>query len=239
MVELRSLSKNFGSRKVLRSISLTTKPGEITAIAGPNGCGKTTLLKCVLGLVIPTEGEILIKGRAVDSAGEFRRLISYMPQYPDFPANLTLRELTEMIVDLRKENAPWRDELISYFDLNAVVNQAFGQLSGGTKQKFAAVLAFMFNTPLLILDEPSAGLDPLSNLKFKDLILKRKREGTTIVLVSHFMTEIQQLASELVFLHEGQLIYSGTIERLLKNSSQTSLERAVTSLFADRPARLR
>lgn len=231
MIEIKSLTKFYGSRKVLNNVSLNIKRGVITGIIGPNACGKTTLMKCLLGLVVQTEGEVWIDGEKSDALGAFRKKIGYMPQAPIFPQNLTILELLNMLEKLRGESANSREELIEYFGLKKILNQSLDQLSGGTQQKVAAVIAFMFNAPLIILDEPTVGLDPVTAVRFKDLVLARAKNGATIILVSHIMSEIEQMANEMVFINEGNIIFSGTIADLLKKTNSEKLERSVIRLF--------
>lgn len=234
MIEVRGLTKNYGAREVLGGIDLRIGEGRITGLAGPNGCGKTTLIKCLLGLAVPTGGEIRIAGRPVDDGGRFRRLIGYMPQAADFPPNLRLSELLRMLEDLRGEKAPEKDRLIALFGLGEAMDRPFGHLSGGTRQKLAAVAALMFDAPLIVLDEPTAGLDPLSRVTFKDLLLEKAATGKTILFVSHFMSEIEALASRIVFLSEGRVVHDGPVDRLIEETNEPDLERALTRLFLSR-----
>lgn len=239
MIDIRSLSKTYNSRKVLRNLNLTIKKGSVTGIVGPNACGKTTLIKCILGLVVPTSGELWIEGSRTDSRGDYRRKIGYMPQTPSYPGNLCLRELLDMLENLRGEIALSRKELVHYFALENILDQPLEQLSGGTRQKVAAVIAFMFEVPLVILDEPTVGLDPLAAAKFKEFVLKKAQQGTTIILVSHIMSEIQQLASEMAFINEGEIAFSGGLEDLLKQAGTSHLETAVNQLFEIHQGRAR
>lgn len=233
MVETHGLKKSYGAREVLRGVDLKIPKGAITGVAGPNGCGKTTLIKCLLGLVVGDTGAILIDGEPVDANGEFRRKIGYMPQNPEFPSNLRLAELLEMISDLRKEEAKAKEELLRYFGLEADLPRTFTQLSGGTKQKFAAVIALMFGAPLIILDEPTAGLDPIARVRLKDLLAMKAKEGKTILFVSHLMSEIEALASHVIFMNDGSLIYSGLVKDVIQDTGEAGLERALTRFFAD------
>lgn len=230
MVRIEKLEKNYGKRKVLRGLDVAIRRGTITGIAGPNACGKTTLIKCLLGIVVPDGGSVVVEGRPVTSEWEYRRRIGYMPQYPDFPANLKVGELLAMLEDLRGNPAPRRRELMEYFELGSIADQGFGQLSGGTKQKVAAVAAFMFDAPLIVLDEPTAGLDPLSTLRFKDLLRREALSGKTILLVSHIMTEVDQLVEDMLFVIEGRAVYSGSLSELKSATGQDDLERAITEL---------
>ena len=231
MIEVRSLVKFYGARKVLNNLSLNITKGSITGIVGPNACGKTSLIKCILGLAVPTTGEIWIDGKKVDGLGEFRRKIGYMPQTPTFPGNLCLRELLDMLEDLRGQSASSRAELINYFALEKVQNQSLDQLSGGTRQKVAAVIAFMFNAPIIILDEPTVGLDPLTAVHFKDLVLSRAQQGTTFIFVSHILPEIEKMAKEMIFMNDGEIVFSGSIQALLQQTGTPQLDRALITLF--------
>lgn len=233
MIEISSLTKSYGSREVLRSLNLKIQPGQITAIAGPNACGKTTLIKCILGLVVPESGAIRINGKATDSSGDFRRHIGYMPQTPRFPDNLCARELYGLLESLRGEVAARKEELISYFHIQDILDQPLDQLSGGTRQKISAVAAFMFNAPIVILDEPTAGLDPLAAVSFKDLLSREANSGKTILLVSHFLSEIEQIAGHLAFLNEGEVIYADTVLALMNRTGAPTLERALTRFFKE------
>jgi len=231
MIEIRSLVKFYGPRKVLNNLNLNIPKGSITGIVGPNACGKTSLIKCILGLAVPTTGEIWIDGKKVDGLGEFRRKIGYMPQTPTFPGNLCLRELLDMLEDLRGQTAPSRSDLINYFALEKIQNQPLEQLSGGTRQKVAAVIAFMFDAPIIILDEPTVGLDPLTAVHFKDLVLRRAQQGTTVIFVSHILTEIEKMANEMVFINDGEVVFSGSIPALLQQTGASELDRALITLF--------
>lgn len=231
MIQIQGLEKSYGTRTVLHNLNLEFRTGVISGLAGPNACGKTTLIKSILGLVIPQRGQIKVQESLVHADWEYRRKIGYMPQYPDFPTNLKVRELFTMLQDLRGEVPVRKDEMVAYFDLEPILEQTFGQLSGGTKQKVAAVIAFMFNAPIVILDEPTAGLDPVSTLKFKDLLFDMAKRGTTVVLVSHIMTEVEQLAQDLVYLIDGRIVFAGAVEKLKKMTSEPQLERAITHLI--------
>ncbi|MCM2278140.1 MAG: ABC transporter ATP-binding protein [Oligoflexia bacterium] len=232
MIEIQGLRKSYAGREILKGIDLRIPRGRITGVVGPNACGKTTLMKCILGLVLPSAGTIRVDGRLIDPAGGFRRLIGYLPQTPSFPANLALQELIALLERLREREAPRKRELLERFRLQPFLKQPFGQLSGGTRQKVAAFASLLFDPPLLICDEPTAGLDPVSRVQFKDLLRSLNAEGKTIVLVSHFMNEVDQLASELVFLAEGRALYSGSLAELRARLGENDLERAIAELFA-------
>jgi Cu-processing system ATP-binding protein len=234
MIEINGLKKSYGSRPVLKGIDLSVRAGRITGIAGPNACGKTTLIKCILGLSIMDAGTILVDGTPVRFEGSFREKLGYMPQNPRFPENLALGELLQMLEALRGEAAPRKDFLIEYFSLGKLLGEKVKQFSGGTRQKASAVAAMMFDSPVLLLDEPTAGMDPIVSLRFKSLLKEEAAKGKTIMLVSHLMPEVEQLATALAFLHEGKVIFSGEIDLLLRESGLGSLEPALTRIFEEK-----
>jgi Cu-processing system ATP-binding protein len=236
MISVRGLTKSYGKHNVLRRLSLDISPGRITGIAGPNGCGKTTLVKCIVGLTIPEAGEIQVGGQLADRNGEFLYKIGYMAQSPNFPPNLSLRESMDMLAHLRRRPASARDEAIESFGLGEILDKPFASLSGGTRQKAAAASAFMFDAPVIILDEPSAGLDPIAGIAFKEFTKRKAQEGKTIIFVSHFLTEIEQLASDIIFLNEGTSLYSGSVDALKERENTKSLEAALIGLFKGRRA---
>lgn len=231
MIEIKNLVKKFGKTEVLKGINLSVAAGKVTAIVGPNGSGKTTLIKSILGLVRPTSGVIEVDGENIADGFNYRNKIGYMPQIARYPENLTANELISLVKDLRNSNDLSTPQLVQAFNLSNQLEKPFKSLSGGTKQKVSAIIAFTFNPKIYFLDEPTAGLDPVSSSFFKDLVLKEKQNKKTIVLTSHIMSEVQELADEIVFLLEGEIRFKGTIDSLLKNQKETKLERAIAELM--------
>lgn len=230
MIEISNLNKHFGKVKVLDGINLEINGGGIFAILGPNGSGKTTLIKSILGMVIPQSGSIQIDKLPIKGKWEYREDINYLPQIARFPENLTVTELIGMIKNLRGKQA--NDEaLIALFDLASFLDKKLGNLSGGTKQKVNLVLTFMFDCPLLILDEPTTGLDPVSLIHLKDLIRKEKSLGKTILITTHIMDFVETMADEIVFLLEGNIYFKGTVAELKKKSSRNDLEHAIATIL--------
>ncbi|MGD8306014.1 MAG: ABC transporter ATP-binding protein [Ignavibacteria bacterium] len=234
MIGISGLKKSFGKAEVLNNISLSIEAGKVTAIVGPNGSGKTTLIKNILGLVKPTEGSVKVDGTDTNGNFLYRNKIGYMPQIARYPENLTASELISLIKDLREQELSDEGEMISSFKLSDEMDKPFKSLSGGTRQKVSAVIAFSFNPMILILDEPTAGLDPISSSYFKDLIIKEKQKGKTILLTSHIMSEIQELADDMIFLLNGEVKFKGTINSLLENTDDSKLERAIAELMGGR-----
>lgn len=236
MIEITGLAKRFGALQVLRGIDLTIRPGRVTALIGPNGAGKTTLIKSILGLTHADSGEIYVGAMRVDGDPSYRARIGYMPQIARFPDNLTTAELIAMVADLRQSGEPHDDELIERFQLSTQLDKPVRVLSGGTRQKVNAVLAFLFRPNLVVLDEPSAGLDPVANSVLKDKVLSERANGCTVLLTSHIMSEVDELADDIVFLLDGVVSYAGTIHDLKMNTRQQSLERAIAQMMYPRNA---
>ena len=232
MIKITGLTKKFGKYEVLKSLDLTIDTGKVTAIVGPNGSGKTTLIKLILGLVKPSGGKIEVDGEDVFNNFLYRNKIGYMPQIARYPDNLSSNELFSLVKELRTSHDILSAELIDVFKLASEMEKPFKTLSGGTKQKVSATIAFAFSPLIYFLDEPTAGLDPVSSSFFKDLVLKEKSKNKTIVLTSHIMSEVQELADEIVFLLEGEIRFRGTLEELLNSSNEVKLERALAELMS-------
>ena len=234
-VELVGLRKRFGRREVLRQVDVCIHPARITAIVGPNAAGKTTLIKSILGLVRrrPGEGAIVMDGVSLNGEYGYRERIGYMPQAAHFPEHLTGREVLDLLTGLREPTGSLDEELLDGFRLEPVLDQPVRTLSGGTRQKLNAVVAFLFRPSLLILDEPTAGLDPVAASILKDKVLRAPAEGATVLLTSHLMGEVEELAQDLVFLLEGKVAYQGTVANLLDQAGETRLERAMARLLRE------
>ena len=232
MIEIKKLYKSFGKVKVLEDFNLSIKSNGIVAILGPNGSGKTTLIKSILGMVIPQDGVIELNSKSINGEWDYRNEINYLPQIAQFPDNLTVKELVKMIKNLRPKKARDHD-LIELFKLEPFLDKKLGNLSGGTKQKVNLVLAFMFDCPLLILDEPTTGLDPVSLIHLKELILKEKKAGKIILITTHIMDFVETMADEVVFLLEGKVYFRGKVDELKGKSSRNNLEHAIASILSD------
>ncbi len=235
-VSVAGLRKRYGARDVLAGLDLAFEPGAVTALLGPNGAGKTTLLKCLLGLVRPTAGAVLVDGSPDDDAGRARRLIGYMPQLPNFPPHRTGNELAEMLDDLRGFTAQPDEDLVDALALRSDLDTPFRALSGGTKQKVNAALAFRYRAPVLVLDEPTAGLDPVASLALKEKVRACRAEGRTVVVTSHNLGELESLADSVVFLHEGRIRFDGSLEALLDQTRRATLEEAIATLMTAEPS---
>lgn len=235
MVTIENLHKKFGSNVVLDGVDLTVKKGSILAVLGPNGSGKTTLIKSILGMVVPNKGTIAINGTSIAKDWKYRQEIDYLPQIANFPSNLSVLELIKMIKDLR--NKPAKDEeLIAFFKLESFLDKKLSTLSGGTKQKVNLVLTFMFDSPLVILDEPTSGLDPISLIRLKELINAEKEKGKTILITSHIMNFVEEVAEGVIFILEGKIYFNGSVQELKTKTGQTDFEHAIATILSENHA---
>lgn len=232
MIRIKDLHKKFGSQVVLDGLDLDIEEQGIIAVLGPNGSGKTTLIKSILGMVVPQKGEIELYGESVVKRWKYRKNIDYLPQIANFPGNLKVMELITMIKDLRGKAARDR-ELIEFFKLEPYLDKKLNKLSGGTKQKVNLVLCFMFDSPLIILDEPTSGLDPISLLHLRELIRQEKEKGKTILITSHIMNFVEEVADRIVFLLEGKIYFDGTVSQLKTNTKEQDFERAIANLLSE------
>ena len=232
MIALRGVTKRFGKLEVLRSLDLEIRPGHVTAVVGPNAAGKTTLIKTILGLTRPDAGEVLLDGTPTGGDPAYRARIGYMPQSARFPDHLTGTELLAFMADLRGAPAESLDrELVDRFALERELQKPLRTLSGGTKQKINAVIAFLFDPDLLILDEPTAGLDPVSSGILKNKISRSCAAGKTFILTSHIMSELEALADDVAFLLDGRIRYAGALHDLKHSTREFTLERAIAKLM--------
>jgi Cu-processing system ATP-binding protein len=243
MIEARALHKRYGRLDVLRGLDLVVRPGRVTALVGPNSAGKTTFIKSILGLVRPDRGTILFDGQPIDADGRYRARIGYMAQIARFPDNLTGAELVAMLGDLRRDEPtaarPRDEELLERFALAPHMDKPLRALSGGTRQKLNAVLAFLFSPDLLVLDEPTSGLDPVASAALKDKVRETRDAGRTVIVSSHVLSELEELADDVAFLVEGTLAFAGTAAELANATGELRLERAIAKMLLRRTGNVR
>ena len=232
MIEVQNLHKRFGKLKVLDGVSFKIQGGGVVAVLGPNGSGKTTVLKTILGMVLPEHGAINFQNSSILKKWDYRGQIGYLPQIARFPDNLTVQELINMIKNIRNMQAN-EEELILRFGLQDSLKKKLSNLSGGTKQKVNIVLAFMFDSPLMILDEPTAGLDPVALIHLKELIEEEKKKGKTLLITTHIMSLVEELSDEIVFLLEGKIYFQGTVKALQEQTNQSDLEHSIAKIIED------
>jgi Cu-processing system ATP-binding protein len=231
MIEIKNLYKKFGKLEVLSDINLSCQKGECIALIGPNGCGKTTLIKSILGMVLPDSGSILFAGQSVLTEYLYREKIGYMPQIGRYPDTMTIGQIIEMIKKIRNSTTELDEELLKTFELHELFDKKMSTLSGGTTQKVSAVLAFLFNPTVLILDEPTAGLDPLASEILKEKISKEKDKGKLIFITSHLLSELDDLITELIFMQEGKIFFHKKVELLKQETGEDRISKAIAQLL--------
>lgn len=231
MIDIQSLYKSYGKLEVLRGISLSFDQPGIAAILGPNGSGKTTLIKSILGMVLPDKGSIHFQGQSIAGHWDYRRQIDYLPQIARFPDNLRVKELLNLIQDIRGEQPQHAERLIALFGLAPFLDKRLGNLSGGTRQKVNLLQAFMFDSPVVILDEPTSGLDPLAVQSLKALLQEEKAKGKLLLITTHIMSFVEEMADEVVFLLEGDIHFRGSLKSLKERYGESNLERAIAQIL--------
>lgn len=232
MIEIKNLSKNFNKFTALDNINVNFKDGQSIALIGPNGCGKTTLIKSILGLNVIEKGAIVVNGESVSEHYIYRKNIGYMPQIGRYPENMSIEETLKMIKDIRKASEQDLDtELLQEFQLEKLYDKKMRTLSGGTTQKVSAVLAFMFNPSIIILDEPTAGLDPLAAEILKNKILKEKAKGKLIIITSHLLSELDDIVSEIVFMNEGSILVHQSVEELMTETQTQKISDGIVTIL--------
>jgi len=231
MIKIEHLFKKFGKNEVLKDLSLFFDSKGIFAILGPNGSGKTTLIKCLLGMTIPDKGEIKINGESILGKYSYRSNIGYLPQIANFPNNLTVRELIHMMKNIRNQRNLDETSLAQRLGLNEYLSKKLNNLSGGTKQKVNLLITFLFDNQIIILDEPTSGLDPKAVIILKEIIQEKKEEGKLILITSHIMQFVEEIADEVVFLLEGKVYFKGSIQLLQQQTNENDFEHAIVELL--------
>jgi Cu-processing system ATP-binding protein len=231
MIEIKNISKQFGKFKALDNVSLNLDKGECIALIGPNGCGKTTLIKNILGMVLPSQGDIFYNGKCTRNDYMYRQHIGYMPQIGRYPENMSIGQVIEIIKSIRHSKEELDETLIDSFQLKGMFNKKMNTLSGGTTQKVSAVLAFLFNPDVLILDEPTAGLDPIASEILKDKIIAEKQKGKLILITSHLLSELDDLITRLVFMQDGNVLFNKSIEQLKLETGEEKISKAITNIL--------
>lgn len=232
MIQIEHLNKRFRKLKALDDITARFERGQVISLIGPNGSGKTTLIKSILGMVRPDSGKILVNDKPINVDPSYRSQIGYMPQIGRYPDNMKIGQLFTMLRDIRKMPPAALDtDLIDRFNLNAIFQKPMRTLSGGTRQKVSAGLAFYFNPDVLILDEPTAGLDPLSSEILKEKIMQEKRKNKLILITSHILSDLDELTTHIMYLQEGKMVFLKDIATLRRETGEAKLGKAIASVM--------
>jgi ABC-2 type transport system ATP-binding protein len=233
MIELLEVSKHYGTKRALHDLTLTVPRGELFAFLGPNGAGKTTTIKLMCGLLFPSTGTIRIGGFSLATHGrQARQLLSYVPDQPFLYEKLTGREVLQFIADMYgmpHERAQKRmDEVIGLFNLETFVDDLTERYSHGMRQRTVFAAALLHEPEVLIVDEPTVGLDPRSIRLLKDLLRREAKRGVTVFLSTHQLEIAQELADRIGVVLAGELIGCGTLDTLRK---QAQLDGTLEDVF--------
>ena len=231
MIIATNVSKSFGKLKALSNVSVTCNKGECIALIGPNASGKTTLIKTILGMVVQDSGFITFNGNNILHDWKYRQQIGYMPQTGRYPDNMTIGQVLSMMKDIRGDKAAVDEDLVLEFKLKEILNKRMRTLSGGTRQKVSASLAFMFDPAVLILDEPTAGLDPVASEALKEKIIAEKKKGKLLVITSHILSELDELVSQVIYMQDGQVRFHKGIAELQTETGEAKLNKAIAQFM--------
>ncbi len=224
MIRYEQFSKHFGTVEAANEVSLHVLPSEVVALVGPNGSGKSTTLKAAIGLVRPTAGRVLVNGADAARDPEVRRRLGYLPQRLSFPQGVTAREAMRYYSRLRGASETEIAPLLNRVGLDTAADRHTDGYSSGMRQRLGLAIALLGRPRALVLDEPSAALDPTGALLVRDLIAEIHAEGTTVLLSSHDLAEVEALADRVAVFVDGRIRGLGTVEELASTTSVSGLE---------------
>jgi Cu-processing system ATP-binding protein len=234
MLESTNLSKSFGKLKALDGVSARMEAGQAVSLIGPNGSGKTTFLKCLLGLVVPDSGDLRLNGKRIIGTWDYRRHIGYMPQIGRYPDNMRVGQVFDMVREIRRGTYSRLDEdLMRAFEVDNFAHKPMRTLSGGTRQKVSACLAFLFDPDVLVLDEPTAGLDPVASEILKEKVLAEKAKGKLVLVTSHILSDLEELTTDVLYIIEGKIQFYQPIEQLKSRTGEDKLNRALAQIMRE------
>jgi len=235
MIRIEDLTKKFRKLVALNLINVQFEKGQVISLIGPNGSGKTTLIKAILGMVKADNGKIFFNDELINGDPSYRSQIGYMPQIGRYPDNMKVGQLFKMLKNIRNVAEDKIDEeLIEKFGLKQIFDKPMRTLSGGTRQKVSAALAFLFDPDVLILDEPTAGLDPLSSEILKEKIISGKKKNKLVLITSHILSDLDELTTHVMYLQEGKMQFLKDIETLREETGETRLAKAIAHIMKNK-----
>ncbi len=233
MLKIENLNKSYGHAPVLHQLNINFNIGEVVGIMGPNGSGKTTLIKCILGLTQANSGKITFDSIPQANQDQYKKAFGYMPQIGRYPENMQIIELFDLIKSMRENELDNLDEELWYsFKLDKMKEQKLGSLSGGTIQKVSAALAYLFKPKVIVLDEPTAGLDPLATEILKEKIAKEANEKITLI-TSHILSDLEELTSHILYLNKQSILLHSSVEDLKNKEGKLQLNKLIAELLKD------
>lgn len=227
-VTVSKLTKKFKDFVAVNDVSFTTERGETFALLGPNGSGKTTTLKCLVGLTLPTSGNIAVEGFDLRAKNrEAKKQISFLPQRPSFSEQLTGHEVLSFYARLRRIPKQRIEDTLNTpdFRFNGFFNKSVGEYSGGMIQRLGLAVACLPDAPVMVLDEPTASLDPGGAIQFREFLTSLKAKGKTIIFSSHRLDDVEQLADRVAIMVGGRLVALQTVNALRAELSSTACMR--------------
>ncbi len=230
MIEIEGLSKRYGVVKVIYDISLNVKKGEVIVLLGPNGSGKSTLLKCILGLV-KYQGKIHVDGLDVKKKGkEIRKKVTYIPQQFALYPNLSVIDNLRFYADINGIDYTLVKQSIEQNRMDFYTDIYAKELSEGTKQKMMLSIVSLADKPILLFDEPTLNLDLKRVIEFKEMIKAEKKKNKTIILSTHYLSDVRDIADKVLMINKGKLIFKGNLDDLLK---KIKMNTRITILLKD------
>lgn len=226
MIRISGLEKRFKKLVALSDIDVQFNKGQVISLIGPNGSGKTTLIKCILGLVRPDRGQIELDGESIFKDETYRKKIGYMPQIGRYPDQMKVGQLFSLLKSIRS-SVNLDEEMLEIYKLHDIWEKPMRSLSGGTRQKVSAAVAFLFDPEILILDEPTAGLDPLSSELLKEKIQREKAKGKLILITSHILSDLDDLTTHVLYLQEGTIQFNGNLNELKQQTGEEKFGKAI------------
>ncbi|HRG40166.1 MAG TPA: ABC transporter ATP-binding protein [Saprospiraceae bacterium] len=227
MIRIEGIKKSFGKSEVLKDINLQLKRGQCIGLIGPNACGKTTLIKSILSMVLPNDGTIYFDQKSIAGDETYKNKIGYMPQIGRYPENMSIIQVIDMIKSIRQFDGQTDEELWDAFGLEQAKHKKMRTLSGGTTQKVSATLAFLFSPDVLILDEPTAGLDPLASEILREKIIMERQKGKLILITSHLLNELDDLLTDVIYMQDGKIVFFKTTDELMAMSGHGRISKAI------------
>lgn len=232
MIRIDHINKRFKKLQALDDITVDFNKGQVISLIGPNGSGKTTLIKSILGMVRPNTGKIFVDELPINNDPAYREKIGYMPQMGRYPDNMKIGQLFKMLQHIRNiDEAKLDKSLVQQFELEKIFKKPMRTLSGGTRQKVSAAIAFLFNPPILILDEPTAGLDPLAAEILKEKIIAEKKKNKLILITSHILSDMDDLTTHVMYMLEGKMQFFKDIGSLQEETGELRLGKAIARIM--------
>lgn len=238
LIQFKEVSKKFGKKEILEKINLSIPEGKITGIIGASGEGKTTILKLIVGFYKPTQGNILYSKRHILKEKELKNIVGFSTEEGSFHSRLTVLENLYHFASLhhvpRKKTKTRAEELMNFVGLDYAKNNLAGDLSMGMKKRLDVAIALMHKPSVLIMDEPTADLDPLLRNKMLQLIKKVKKKGTTVIITTQILGDMDKICDKVAVLYDKKILCQGNPEDVKKKYQSKDLNEVFNKIFSKR-----